>query len=372
MVKKVIKRKKEAKEEKVADEQPKEKKNKMEESAVEYQAGGLASLFGKSTDGAVVAEEVVHGDTVIEKPKKRSFVAKVEETAKESEAGADGEVATKEPTSFRKCQRENRKKLKETRKNVDESAQTIFVGNVPLTMNVKKIRKIFTKFGKIDSIRMRGIIPKTEKVSKRVAHMTGKFNENQNSLIFYVKFNEVESVEKALEYNGTNLDDHIIRVDKCTGKTEFSKDVAVFVGNLPFELTDEALFKFFDENVGPVASVRIVRDPATGKGKGFAFVNFKDDASASLALGMETIKMDKRVIRITRILKKPKIQKIAAAKKRAPKDKANVEIEGKLKNFKFSTKKTRTDEQNERRAMKKSQKKAIRKKMNAKKGRLMS
>ena len=78
----------------------------------------------------------------------------------------------------------------------------------------------------------------------------------------------------------------------------------LFVGNLPFEITEDALITFFSEQIGPVEGVRIVRDKDTGKGKGFAFVNFKQDSSVSLALSMETIKMEKRDLRLTKVMKK--------------------------------------------------------------------
>uniref|UniRef100_A0A1I7T0M9 RRM domain-containing protein n=1 Tax=Caenorhabditis tropicalis TaxID=1561998 RepID=A0A1I7T0M9_9PELO len=149
--------------------------------------------------------------------------------------------------------------------------------------------------------------------------------------------------------------------------------MAVFVGNLPFDVTEDALISFFTEQIGPVEAVRVVRDKETGAGKGFAFVNFKQDSSVSLALSMETIKMDKRDLRITKVMKKGHLTKIQSAKKKSADSKKNQrEITGKLHKFKFSTKKKRTTEQNDRRALKKSAKKAIKKKKAAKQGRLMA
>ncbi|KAF1757779.1 hypothetical protein GCK72_014235 [Caenorhabditis remanei] len=393
MAKKLVKRKAEAPptdseaSQKNEDAPQKIKKQKKETAPAKletYQAGGLSSLFGKSSDGGTVVEDVVKGDTVIEKPKRRKYDPKQkakEENSDSAEAAPeiveDGgeENGEKKEKRDRTKQRNNRVLSKaNARSSAADSAKTVFIGNMPLTMNEKSVRKIFSDFGAISSVRMRNLIPVNEKLTKRVTHLSGKLNDKQNSLIFYVKYNDEESVEKALKYNGTKLEDHIVRVDKVgSKKKEFGKDLAIFVGNLPFDITEDALITFFTEQIGQVEAVRIVRDKATGVGKGFAFVNFKQDSSVSLALSMETIKMEKRDLRITKVMKKGHLTKIQTAKKRAPiaKRKQN-EISGKMHKFKFSTKKERTTEQNDRRALKKSAKKAIKKKKASKQGRLMA
>ncbi|EGT49293.1 hypothetical protein CAEBREN_16941 [Caenorhabditis brenneri] len=401
MVKKVIKRKAEAVcksldttvEADASQNIKKQKKeapiSKKESSATQletYQAGGLSNLFGKSADGSTVVEDVVKGATVIEKPKRRKFDPKkkqeeekpIEET-NDTETGEKTADNAKEDGKEKKLdrtkQRENRVLSKSNaRATAEDNAKTVFVGNMPLTMNEKSVRRIFSDFGTVSSVRMRNLIPINEKLSKRVTHLSGKLNDKQSSLTFYVKFENEESVENALKYNGTKLEDHVVRVDKVGNKKkDFGKDLAIFVGNLPFEITEDALITFFSEQIGPVEGVRIVRDKDTGKGKGFAFVNFKQDSSVSLALSMETIKMEKRDLRLTKVMKKEHLTKIHSAKKRVSSFKKNQnEITGKLQKFKFSTRKERSSEQNDRRALKKSAKKAIKKKKTAKQGRLMA
>lgn len=58
------------------------------------------------------------------------------------------------------------------------------------------------------------------------------------------------------------------------------------------------MWKLF-ESCGPISHVRIVRDPRTGMGKGFGYVNFKDSDSVQLALEMENVKLDNRELRIS-------------------------------------------------------------------------
>eukprot|EP00928_Gymnodinium_smaydae_P013418 TRINITY_DN14891_c0_g1_i1.p1 TRINITY_DN14891_c0_g1~~TRINITY_DN14891_c0_g1_i1.p1 ORF type:complete len:1158 (-),score=185.90 TRINITY_DN14891_c0_g1_i1:63-3425(-) len=61
------------------------------------------------------------------------------------------------------------------------------------------------------------------------------------------------------------------------------KKKTVFVGNVPYEKTDEELKEFFSK-VGPVEGLRMVVDKDTGQKKGYGFVDFVDEASARAAL----------------------------------------------------------------------------------------
>lgn len=57
----------------------------------------------------------------------------------------------------------------------------------------------------------------------------------------------------------------------------------VFVGSLSWNTTDDTLKAFF-EQVGEVLSASVIKDKATGRSKGFGFVEYKDDADAKEAL----------------------------------------------------------------------------------------
>ena len=57
----------------------------------------------------------------------------------------------------------------------------------------------------------------------------------------------------------------------------------LYVGNLPYETTESDLQALF-EACGPVASVNIVRDRATGQARGFAFVEMADATGAGKAI----------------------------------------------------------------------------------------
>jgi len=57
----------------------------------------------------------------------------------------------------------------------------------------------------------------------------------------------------------------------------------LYVGNLAFSTDDQTLNTMFAE-AGPVDSVRIVADQATGRSRGFAFVEMATDEGAKAAI----------------------------------------------------------------------------------------
>ena len=57
----------------------------------------------------------------------------------------------------------------------------------------------------------------------------------------------------------------------------------LYVGNLPYKTTDEDLNELFGR-AGAVESVRVMRDMATGRARGFAFVEMASDGDAQKAI----------------------------------------------------------------------------------------
>lgn len=57
----------------------------------------------------------------------------------------------------------------------------------------------------------------------------------------------------------------------------------LYVGNLPYALTEEELSEFF-ESCGAVATAMIIKDRESGRSKGFGFVEMEnaDDAKAAI------------------------------------------------------------------------------------------
>lgn len=57
----------------------------------------------------------------------------------------------------------------------------------------------------------------------------------------------------------------------------------LYVGNLPYEASDQDLHNLF-ASVGTVETVNLMRDMATGRARGFAFVEMATDEEAQTAI----------------------------------------------------------------------------------------
>jgi RNA recognition motif-containing protein len=57
----------------------------------------------------------------------------------------------------------------------------------------------------------------------------------------------------------------------------------LYVGNLPYQTTEEDLQEYFSQ-AGVVDTVRVMRDQATGRARGFAFVEMATEADAENAV----------------------------------------------------------------------------------------
>ncbi|XP_064292869.1 RNA-binding protein 34 isoform X2 [Plodia interpunctella] len=185
----------------------------------------------------------------------------------------------------------------------DEVRRTLFVGNVPFTKKCKKeIKKIFSKYGTIETVRIRTVPIKDPRFTPKLALIKNELHPERSTVNVYVKFKEESSVEQALAENNTVLNDHHLRVTRSdsAGATH-DRACAVFVGNLPFALEDERLRDKFAA-CGEIHSVRIIRDKKTNAGKGFGYINFASKDGVELALNMKDadLTIKNRILRVKR------------------------------------------------------------------------
>ena len=73
------------------------------------------------------------------------------------------------------------------------------------------------------------------------------------------------------------------RISYMRKELEEKMGVKLFVGRLPYEISEEELSKAFSEH-GKIDSINIAKDRESGKSKGFAFVTFpsKEEAKAAI------------------------------------------------------------------------------------------
>ncbi|NXC87914.1 RBM34 protein, partial [Cercotrichas coryphoeus] len=218
----------------------------------------------------------------------------------------------------------------------DEGAdrRTVFVGNLPVSCTAKVLKSLFMKYGQIQSIRFRSLIPADDTVSKKVAAIKHKMHPNAKFINAYVVFKEESDAQKALEdnayftfafdhkRNGTEIADGFhIRVDTASKTGSHDNKRSVFLGNLSYDIRDDAVREHFHV-CGDVVGVRVVRDRRTGLGKGFGYVLFENTDAVHLALKLNNSVLMGRKIRVQRVTDKKKTQK-SPDQSRAPKDRGD-------------------------------------------------
>ncbi|XP_030500964.2 uncharacterized protein LOC115716336 [Cannabis sativa] len=268
-----------------------------------------SSELGGDDDGVVTEKKK-------KKKRKRDELEKEYEVRKFG-AGVDNEVdEAKRPGG----------KVGEKRKNVDNPAdmlvskegfddeskllRTVFVGNLPLSVKKKALIKEFTKFGEVDSVRIRSVPITDTKKPRKGAVITKQFHEAADSVHAYVVFKTEESAQASLSHNMALVAGHHIRVDracpprkKMKGEeiSHFDHKRTVFVGNLPFDVKDEEVYQVFcgiSDMGSSVEGVRIIRDPNNNLGKGFAYVLFKTKEAAAAVVRKRNLKLRERELRL--------------------------------------------------------------------------
>jgi RNA recognition motif-containing protein len=79
----------------------------------------------------------------------------------------------------------------------------------------------------------------------------------------------------------------------------------LYVGNLPYSATEEQLTELFSR-AGKVDSVRVMRDVATGRARGFAFVEMSSDDEAQKAINeFHEYQMEGRALVVNEARPKP-------------------------------------------------------------------
>lgn len=73
----------------------------------------------------------------------------------------------------------------------------------------------------------------------------------------------------------------------------------LYVGNLPYSITDDSLHSRFAE-FGAVSSAKVITDRETGRSKGFGFVEMESDSDADMAIEkLNGAQMDGRAINVS-------------------------------------------------------------------------
>ncbi|KAL0409279.1 UNVERIFIED_CONTAM: RNA-binding protein 34 [Sesamum radiatum] len=274
-----------------------QQKNKRKKDEVKRGNSGLDTEFVEEKNIGDFSRKVESGKFSVTNEKKKKKKRKRDEVEAEYEARRYGVMdETKESKGESGVLGEKRKKMENPEDTMvpkegfdDESKllRTVFVGNLPLKLKKKEIVNEFAKFGEVESVRIRSVPIIDGKMPRKGAVIKKRINENGDSVHAYVVFKTEESAQASLAHNMALVGGNHIRVDRaCPPRKKLKGDNSplydnkrtVFVGNLPFDVKDEELYKLFTsiKNLETsIEAVRVIRDPGSSLGKGIAYVLFK-------------------------------------------------------------------------------------------------
>ncbi|KAK3738553.1 hypothetical protein QZH41_009649, partial [Actinostola sp. cb2023] len=221
---------------------------------------GLKSLFGTS-----FTEQPVFVAVNEKKKKKKTKGDKVSEegTALKKKKSKDVlETGDRNKDSDDDDDNENVKlKPKKTKEDPERLNRTIFVGHVPVTLNKKDFKKLFDKYGEVESVRFRSAVStcqayhvknswheKLEPVTRKPCQKAcinnnvvlllffsrKEYHKDRQTLNGYVVFKDKSSAVDALQSNGVEVEGSHLRVDMAGNAKVHDHSKSVFVGNLSF------------------------------------------------------------------------------------------------------------------------------------------
>ena len=195
----------------------------------------------------------------------------------------------------------------------DEASRTVYLANVSTEAVVSKtakkalmvhLRSVLdseaTPPERLEKLRFRSLPFSSTKLPKKAAYITKALRDSttQAAQAYAVFSSQAAARKVANRMNGTVVLQRHLRADLNAHPGDKNHRHCVYVGNLNFVDNDasmnakpqgetktrtklkapadveEGLWRIFMEKAGPVAFVRVPRDPVTRVGKGFAYVQF--------------------------------------------------------------------------------------------------
>lgn len=96
--------------------------------------------------------------------------------------------------------------------------------------------------------------------------------------------------------------------EEASWHAKYKDSAYVFVGGIPFDLTEGDLLAMFAQ-YGEIVDVNLVRDKATGKSKGFAFLAYEDQRSTTLAVdNLNGAQILGRIVRVDHVTRYKKLE----------------------------------------------------------------
>ncbi|CAN6331173.1 unnamed protein product [Urochloa humidicola] len=163
----------------------------------------------------------------------------------------------------------------------EQNIKKVYVGGIPYYSSEDDIRSFFEVCGSITAI------------DCMTFPESGKFRG-----IAILTFKTDAAAQRALAMDGADMGGFYLKIQpykQNREKEDFAPKLIegynrIYVGNLPWDITEDDLKKFFSEC--KISSIRFGTDKETGDFKGYAHVDFSDGTSLAVAL-----KLDQKVIK---------------------------------------------------------------------------
>lgn len=153
--------------------------------------------------------------------------------------------------------------------------KTIYISNLPQTVNEEDLKSIFENFGSCVSCEL-----------------------NMENYSAYFEFANEMSADKALAMDNVEMGSNQVRVviafqdsnfpedpapyTLASDKIDYTKAVQIFVGDMGFDV-DETMLKDGFSQFGKILDAKVVRMP-DGKHRGYAFISFTNESEAENAI----------------------------------------------------------------------------------------
>lgn len=159
---------------------------------------------------------------------------------------------------------------------------SVFVGGLPWSVDDERLREEFAHIGEIVGARV---------VTDRSSGRSKGFG--------YVDFPTKDLAQKAVdEMNRFELEGRSLNVDMSLPR-EPRKSDTLFLGNLSFEVQEDAIRDLIEPTGLTIVSLRIPTDRVSGRPKGFGYVQFESIADAEKAFEeLKEKSLDSRKLRV--------------------------------------------------------------------------
>lgn len=165
-----------------------------------------------------------------------------------------------------------------------EENKKLFVKNIPFNTTDDQLKKFFSEYG---------TIVKAETMKRENGTSCGV------GFVEFLKAEEKRNVlmnKDSLIIDGRTLD---VREAKPERNMDFSK--TLYVGNVPYDTTEETLKNFFVDNCQNFKGdfkVNIQMNSINGKPKGYAYIEFENEEDIAIALKLNGKELDKRILKV--------------------------------------------------------------------------